>query len=250
MVYVAPVILNVVYVHATKGKKEVVVVALIVFLVLTNQVMVLRLHLVHHVMPVNIRTMVRRDVRPVPPGIIKRPKVRRHVGHVTTANIRPVVRRDVRGVLPVYIRRLFKRRHVQVVPVVGYQAVGLVRVANAPPANTIPVILVRIVGRVLDQTLAQHRAANAPPVNTIPVILVKTAMQAMVPRLVHQAKQVVGLVPKVRVLYQEAHAPTVLRANTKTKQLKALVNYVPMVDICSTRAMTRATIVLNVLQAE
>ena len=111
----------------------------------------------------------------------------------------------------------------------------------APPANTEPVIIYGaqrfpliiawIVHLAGDQTLAQHRAPNAPPVNTIPVILVKTAMQAMVPRLVHQAKRVVGLVPKVRVLYQEAHARHVLRANTKTKLLKALVNYVLRVNI-------------------
>ena len=223
---VPPVIINVEHVHAALGKKEVVVVALIVVLVSTNQVVVLGLHLVRNVTPANIRAMVRRDVRPVPPGIIKRPKVGHHVGHVISANIRPVVRRDVRGVLPVYIRRLFKRRHVQVVPVVGYQTVGLDRAPDALPANTIPVILVMVVPMVGYQTLAQHRAANAPPVNTIPVILVKTAMQAMVPRLVHQAKQVVGLVPKVRVLYQEASAPAVLRVNTKTRLLKALVNYV------------------------
>ena len=147
---------------------------------------------------------------------------------------------------PVNIR-IWARRHVQVVPMVRYQAVGLVFAPDALPANTIPVILVRVVPMVGYQALVKHRAANAPPVNTIPVILVKTAMQAMVPRLVHQAKRVVGLVPKVRVLYQEAHARHVLRANTKTKLLKAPVNYVPMVDICPSRAMTRATIVLNVL---
>ena len=81
------------------------------------------------------------------------------------------------------------------------------------------------------QALVKHRAANAPPVNTIPVILVKTAMQAMVPRLVHQAKQVVGIVPKVRFLYQEARARHVLRANTKTNLVKTIVSCVALVDI-------------------
>jgi hypothetical protein len=228
---VPPVIINVGHVNATKGKKEVVVVALIVVLVLTNQVMILGPQLVRNVTPAYMRAMVRWDVRPVPPGFIKRPVAGHHVGHVPPANIRPVVRRDVQSVLPVYIRRLFERRHVQVAPMVGDQTVGLDRAPDALPANTIPVILVRVVPMVGDQTLAQHHAPNAMPANTIPTILVTTVMQAMVRRQVHQAKQVVGLVPKARVLYQEAHARHVLRANTKTKLLKALVNYVLRVNI-------------------
>ena len=78
----------------------------------------------------------------------------------------------------------------------------------------------------------------------------KIVMQAMVPRRARQAKQVVGLVPKVRVLYQEARAPAVLRAHTKTKLLESSVNYVLRAPICRTRAMTSQAIVLNAAPAK
>ena len=154
--------------------------------------------------PENIRVGVRLDVRIVEPVNI-RVGVRLDVRIVEPVNIKTRgANRDAKGVLPVNIKTRRVNRDVRGVLPVN------IRVG------------VRLDVRIVEPVNIKTRGVNRD---------VKDVMQAMVPRLVHQIKQVVGLVPKVRVLYQEAHAPTVLRANTKTKLLKALVNYVLRVNI-------------------
>ena len=227
-------ILNVKNVHAAGGIKEVVVVAIVAQPVRTNQMMIPGLHLVRHVMPVNTRALVGKLVRHVVPANTRLAVVGRNVEYVMPVNTRPAGRRSVHGA-PMVRYRLVKAHH---------------RALHAPLANTIPLLLVKTAMQVNIRPLVRRHVRHVVSVNIRPVVRrnarhvlpantntkqanrdVTIATRVMVPRLVHQAKQVVGLVPKVRVLYQEAHARHVLRANTKTKLLKALVNYVLRVNI-------------------